>query len=150
MAEPFILFKLDHTTYGIPSQLVQQMEMVEDITPVPNTPDFVKGVVYTRGQVVPAIDLRLRFGFAAVPYDLRTRLIVIRHENRTVGLIVDTAREFILIDATLIQPPPEQIAGISGQYLSGIATLDGRVALILDIDALLQLATAVETPQYAC
>lgn len=148
MTKPFILFQLDNTTYGIPSEIVQQMEMVEQITPVPNAPSFVKGVVYSRGQVVPAIDLRLKFGFTAVPYTLRTRLIVIHNATRTVGLIVDSAREFILIGDEQIQPPPEQIAGVSGQYLASIATLDQRVVLILDIDALFSISTTKETLQH--
>lgn len=149
MAQPYILFKLENTTYGIPSNIVQQMEMVEQITPVPNSQKFVKGVVYSRGQVVPAIDLRLRFGFAEVPYNLRTRLIVIHNQKRTVGLIVDSAREFILLSTDSIQPPPDQISGVSGQYLAGIATLDKRVILILDIEALLELSQVVETEQSA-
>lgn len=149
MTDPYILFKLENTTYGIPSDIVQQMEMVEQITPVPNSPKFVKGVVYTRGQVVPAIDLRLRFGFPEIPYNLRTRLIVIHNQKRTVGLIVDSAREFILLPRDSIQPSPDQISGVSGQYLAGIATLEKRVVLILDIEALLALSSLVETEQSA-
>jgi purine-binding chemotaxis protein CheW len=137
MSEPFILFKLDNTTYGIPSKVVQQMEMIEKITPVPNAPSFVEGVVYTRGQVIPAINLRVKFGFEKIPYDLRTRLIVIHSQNRTVGLIVDTAKEFIVVPENSIQPPPEQISSSHNQYLSGIATLDHRIVLILDLEKLL-------------
>jgi chemotaxis signal transduction protein len=137
--EPYILFELAETLYGIPSQLVQQMEMIEQITPVPNAPSFVEGVVFSRGQVIPAINLRVRFGFEKVPYDLRTRLIVIQSDNRTLGLIVDTAREFLLIPKAAIQPPPEEISGLSGKYLAGIATLDKRIVLILDVHELLAI-----------
>ncbi|HEY9652427.1 MAG TPA: chemotaxis protein CheW, partial [Coleofasciculaceae cyanobacterium] len=103
--EPFILFELAGTTYGIPASVVQQMEMVEHITPVPNTPPFVEGVVFSRGQVIPAINLRVRFGFDKVAYDSRARLIVVHSKNRNVGLIADTAREFILISSDGVQPP---------------------------------------------
>jgi purine-binding chemotaxis protein CheW len=138
-SEPYILFELAETLYGIRSQLVQQMEMIEQITPVPNAPSFVEGVVFSRGQVIPAINLRVRFGFEKVPYDLRTRLIVIQSDNRTLGLIVDTAREFLLIPEASIQPPPEEISGLSGKYLAGIATLDKRIVLILDVHELLAI-----------
>jgi len=136
-ADSFILFELAGTNYGVRSQTVQQMEMVEEITPVPNAPPFVEGVIFSRGQVIPAINLRARFGFEKIPYNLHTRLVVINSGDRTVGLIVDTAREFVRIPDTAIQPPPEAVSGLSGDYLAGIATLDDRVVLILNIDEVL-------------
>ena len=69
--------------------------MVEHVTPVPNAPPFVDGVVFSRGQVVPAVNLRARFGFERAEYDLRTRLLVVQHGGRSVGLVVDAAREFV-------------------------------------------------------
>ncbi|MBD2483231.1 chemotaxis protein CheW [Planktothrix sp. FACHB-1365] len=135
--QPYILFELADTTFGIPSQIVQQMEMIEQITPVPNTLPFVEGVVFSRGQVIPAINLRVRFGLEKTSYNLRTRLIVIHSHHRTVGLIVDTAREFIAIPEQTIQPPPEGISNLSGRYLAGIATLGQRVILILNVEELL-------------
>lgn len=135
--ESYILFELAGTTYAIPSQLVKQMEMVERITPVPNALSCVEGVVFSRGQVIPAINLRLRFGFEKIPYDLRTRLIVIQTHDRTVGLIADTAREFIRIANDAIQLPPEAIADASEKYLVGIATVGDRIILILNVDELL-------------
>lgn len=145
-AEPYILFELAGTTYGVRSQVVQQMEMIEHITPAPNAPGFVEGVVFLRGQVIPAINLRQRFGFPKAPYDLRTRLIVVRAGSRVVGLIVDSAREFVSISSEQIQPPPEGIAGLSGAYLSGIATLGERLALILDIEAVIGRGEAASSP----
>src|SRR6185436_11949171 len=103
------------TTYGVRSSLVQQMEMVELITPVPNAPPFVEGVVFSRGQVVPVVNLRRRFGFEKVSNDLRTRLVVVAHGGRSVGLLVDSAREFVAIPADAIQPPPEALSGMSGK-----------------------------------
>ena len=135
--ETFIFFELAGTTYGIPSQVVQQMEMVERITPVPNALSFVEGVVFSRGQVVPVLNLRVRFGFEKIPYNIRSRLIVIHTNNRTIGLIVDTAREFISVNRSAIQPPPEAISGLRGRYLAGIATLGERVVLILNVEELL-------------
>ena len=131
--ESYILFELVGTTYAVPSQVVQRMEMVEQVTPVPNAPHFVDGVVFSRGRVVPAINLRRRFGFDRAEYDLRTRLIVVAHAERAVGLIVDAAREFISIPVEAIQPTPEGLAVTAGNYLAGIATLNGKVILILNI-----------------
>ena len=72
---------------------------------MPNAAHFVDGVVFSRGQVVPALNLRARFGFEKAPYDLSTRLLVVHAAGRSVGLIVDAAREFVSIDPASIQPP---------------------------------------------
>ena len=138
-SEPYILFKLKDTSYAIPSDLVQQMEMVETFTPVPNAPPFLEGLVFIRGRVIPAINLRARFGFPRIPYDLKTRLVVVRSDQRSVGLIVDVAREFMSIDKEDIQPPPERVTGLSGKYLKGIAGVGERLILILDVDEILSM-----------
>jgi purine-binding chemotaxis protein CheW len=138
--EPFILFELAGTTYGIRSQSVQQVELVEHITPVPNAPLAVEGVIFSRGQVVPAINLRARFGFEKRAHDLRTRLIVINTQQRVIGLIVDSAREFISIPAEAIQPPNDAISGMKGKYLEGIAMLGERLILILSVAEVIDLA----------
>ena len=138
-AEPFVLFELAGTTYGVRSRSVQQMEMVENMTPVPNAAPAVEGVVLARGQVIPALSLRVRFGFEKIPYDLRARLVVVSSGGRTIGLIVDTAREFVRIPAAAIEPPPEAITGLSGKYLEGIATIGGRMILILNLKEVVDL-----------
>jgi purine-binding chemotaxis protein CheW len=139
-AEPFIIFELAGTTYALPSRLVQQMEMTEHITPVPNAAPAVEGVVFSRGQVIPTVNLRTRFGFERIPFDLRTRLIVVSLRNRTIGLVVDSAREFLSIPSEAIQPPNEAISGLSGKYLDGIATLEDRMILILNLDEVINVA----------
>ncbi|MFY9558321.1 MAG: chemotaxis protein CheW, partial [Blastocatellia bacterium] len=90
--------------------------------------------------VIPAVNLRSRFGFEKIPIELRTRLIVVNIGGRAVGLIVDTAREFLLIPSDVIQPPSEAISGLSGKYLEGIATVEGRMILILSLDEVINLA----------
>ena len=145
VSEPFILFELVGTTYGVPSRAVQQVELVEQITPVPNAPPAVEGVIFSRGQVIPAVNLRVRFGFEKSPHDLRTRLIVINAKSREIGLIVDSAREFISIPSSAIQPPNEAISGLKGKYLEGIATLGERIILILSLDEVIDLAEVMVT-----
>ena len=130
---PFVFCELAGTTYAVESQAVQQMEMVEHITPVPNAPSFVDGVVFARGQVVPVVNLRARFGFPRAANDAKTRLMVVSHEGRTVGLLVDSAREFVTLPEEAVKPPPEAVTGLSGRYLTGIATMGDRVVLVLNI-----------------
>ena len=134
---PFIFCELAGTTYAVDSQAIQQVEMVEHITPVPNSPSFVDGVVFARGQVVPVVNLRARFGFPRATKDDKTRLMVVNHEGRIVGLLVDAAREFVTLAPEAIKPPPEAVTGLSGKYLVGIATVGDRVVLILDVEEVL-------------
>jgi len=136
--ETYILFGVAGATYAVPSRQVQHVEMVEAVTPVPNAAPFVDGVVFSRGHVVPVVNLRARFGFERAPADLRARLLVVQHETRRVGLLVDEAREFLAIDAAAIQPPGEAIAGLSGSYLEGIATLGDRLVLVLGLREVLE------------
>ena len=140
-SETYILFEIAGTTYGISSQSVQQMEMIEHITPLPNAPAFVEGVVFSRGQVIPALNIRNRFGFEKAPHTNRTRLIVANHRERLIGLIVDSAREFMSISSDAIQPPPDSIEGLSGKYLKGIVTLEERIVLVLDLDELVNVGS---------
>lgn len=146
IAESYILFEVAGSTYALRSQLVQQMEMVEHITPVPNAPSCVEGVVFSRGQVVPAVNLRRRFGFERKPHDLRTRLIVVAYNERIVGLVVDTAREFVSIPPAVIQPPPEGLSELSGKYLQSIATIGERLVLIVDLNEVLNFEDLTTSP----
>ena len=140
----YILFSVSGTTYALPSQDVAHVEMVEEVTRVPNAPAFVDGVVFSRGQVVPVVNLRARFGFERAAYDLRTRLIVVQAASRVIGLVVDSAREFVNIPPESIQPPHEALAGMSGRYVEGVASLgDKRLVLTLDLSRILNFAESL-------
>jgi len=135
--ETFILFSLAGTTYAVRSREVAHVEMLEHVTAVPNATAFLDGVVFSRGEVVPALNLRARFGFERAPYDLATRLLVVRSGERTVGLVVDAAREFAAIDPSTIQPPATALTGLSGRYLEGVANIGNRLILVLSVEAVL-------------
>jgi chemotaxis signal transduction protein len=129
----YILFGVAGTTYAVPSPQVQHIEMVEQITPVPNATHSVEGVVFSRGQVVPVINLRARFGFDRTAINQRSRLLVVQQGTRSIGLLADEAKEFVTIADASIHPPNEAIGNLSGSYLNGVATLGERVVLILDV-----------------
>jgi len=139
----YILFSVAGTAYALPSNQVAHVEMVEDITRVPNAASFVDGVVFSRGQVVPAVNMRARFGFERVPRDLRARLLVVQAGGRSVGLLVDACREFLTIPSTAIQPPGDGLTGIGARYISGIATLNDRLIVIFDLGTLLDSAEPI-------
>ena len=133
-SDSYILFQIAGSTYGVKSDSVHQIEMIEQVTPLPGAPPFVDRVVFTRGQVIPAINLRLRFGFDKLPYNVKSRLVVVNPAGRKVGLVVDAAREFVRIPASSIRPPHEVISAVNDKYLEGIATLGERIVLVLDIN----------------
>ena len=147
-ADTYILFELAGSAYGVKSKDVLHIDLLEHITPVPNTALAVDGVVFSRGQVIPALNLRVRFGFPRAANTNRTRLIFLRHEQRTVALIVDSAREFRTIPTDTIRPIEETLTGVNGNYVKGVATVGDRLVLLLDVAAVLKvdeasLATAV-------
>jgi purine-binding chemotaxis protein CheW len=135
--ETFIVLSVAGTAYAVRSHEVQHMDMVENVTRVPNAAPFVDGVVFARGQVVPAMNLRARFGFDRVPYNLRTRLVVVNSGGRSVGLVADEAREFLRLPLSSICPPQESLAGLSSPYVEGIASVNGRLILVLNLENLL-------------
>jgi purine-binding chemotaxis protein CheW len=139
-AETFIVLTVAGTAYAVRSHQVQHMEMVENVTRVPNAAPFVDGVVFSRGQVVPAVNLRARFGFERAAYDMRTRLVVVNTGGRSVGLVVDEGREFLRMSESTIRPPQESLAGLSGQYVAGVASVNGRLILVLDLENLLNFS----------
>jgi purine-binding chemotaxis protein CheW len=142
-ARTYILLSVAGTTYALHSHEVRHMEMVDQVTAVPNAPAFVEGVVFSRGQVVPVVNLRVRFGFDRIARDLRTRLLVVEVGGRTIGLLADQAREFVPIPEASIQPPSDAIGGLSGNYLDGVATLGDRIVLILNLRHVIESVPSV-------
>ena len=136
-SDQYILFTVAGTTYALPSSQIAHVDLVEHITSVPNAAPFVDGVVFSRGEIVPAINMRARFGFERAPLDLRTRFLVVNSEGRTVGLLVDACREFLRIDPASIHPPSEALSRGSDASITGIATKNERMIVILDLQQLL-------------
>lgn len=137
--ETYILFQLGDAYYGLRSRDVLHIDMLEHVTPVPNTAAAVEGVVFSRGQVTPALNLRVRFGLPNQPHTSRTRLIFLKIEQRSVAFIVDSAREFRSIPESAIRPIRETLHGVEGNYLTGVATVGDRFVLLLDLAAVLNL-----------
>ena len=140
LSQQFVLFELVNTTYALRSASVSRLEMIENVTPVPNATEALEGVVLSRGKIIPAVNLRARFGFPKIPYDIRTRLIVVEADNRTVGIVVDAAREFTTLPEDQIKPAPQAIANLDGDYLEGIASINGRMILVLRLEEILRIA----------
>ena len=137
--DTYILCQVGDTTYALESEKIKHLEMLEHVTPVPGAAPFVDGVIFTRGQVVAAVNLRRRFGLPDVPHTEQTRIIITRSHNRQVGLIVDSARKFQTIPAESIQPITEAVIGIDHHFLRGITEVNKQLVLLFDLDAILQV-----------
>jgi purine-binding chemotaxis protein CheW len=143
-AGKYLTFRLDREEFGIAVLQVRQIMALQDITAVPQTPDYVKGVMNLRGKVIPVICLRTRFGLAAVEYGPRASIVVVdvRAESSVmqVGIIVDGVSEVLNVAASDIEPPPDFGGAAAPSYLLGMAKSKDRVKILLDID---QLASQV-------
>jgi purine-binding chemotaxis protein CheW len=132
-----IVFRLHDEEYGVEVSQVRSIERLEHITRVPRTPKFVKGVINLRGVVTPIINLRSRFGLEEIDYTESTRIIIVAVGELEVGLIVDSANDVIDIPVDAIEPPPEVVGGVEAAYLRGVAKLEKRLLILLNLDKVL-------------
>lgn len=132
----FLTFALGKETYGIEIKCVTEIIGIQPITPLPETADYIKGVINLRGKVIPVVDVRLKFKKPAVSYDDRTCIIVIETQDIFAGLIVDNVAEVVFIEDEDIVPPPSYSAGMQNRYISGIGKTGGNVKLLLDCEQL--------------
>jgi purine-binding chemotaxis protein CheW len=132
--------------YGIDILRVQEIKGWSGVTSVPRTPDYVLGVMNLRGVIVPVIDLRRRFGLEAREFDASTVVVVVRvqleHGTKTVGIAVDGVSEVCSFTSDAVTTPPKTGGRIEQAFASGLATVEGRMVTILDIDALIASALA--------
>jgi purine-binding chemotaxis protein CheW len=142
-------FRLDNEDYAIAITKIQEIILMKPITRIPQVPDFIEGLINLRGSVIPIINLRKRFGLATREVDDETRTIVVNIHDKTVGCIVDAVTQVMRINRDQIQPPPLSVLAISHQYIAGLARLDDRLMIILDIERLFDEQSSVVTGQWA-
>ncbi len=132
-----LVFGLDENEYAIEIDVVQGIERLMNITRVPRTPSFVKGVINLRGVVTPVIDLRARFQLPLRTDDEQSRIVIVSMEQFDVGLIVDTAYDIIDVPRERIESQPEVVGSIASEFIAGIAKVDGRLLSLLDLPKVL-------------
>ncbi len=131
-------FQVGRETYGVTITSLQEIVRVPEITAVPDAPDYMEGVINLRGKIVSVIDLRKRFGDKAITSSRRNRILVIEHQGRLCGLIVDSASEVLKIPASDVEPSAEVFhEGLNS--VTGLAKHQGRLIVLLDMDKLLEL-----------
>ena len=137
----YLTFQLAEEGYGIGILKVREIIGMLPVTPVPQTPMFLKGVINLRGQVIPVVDLRLKFGLPEEEYTERTSIIVVEVKglsvNIPIGIVVDTVSEVINIQALEIEPPPAFGSTIDTNFILGMAKTGDGVKILLNIDFVL-------------
>lgn len=135
----YLLFNIGNEMYGINIMIVTDIIELQKITEVPDMPDYIKGVINLRGKVIPVMDLRLRFGMEARPYDDRTCIIIVNVESNSIGFIVDTVSEVKDILENDIDPPPNfKKDNARDRYISGLGKVDEEVKILLDVKKILE------------
>lgn len=133
--EQYIEFAIEKEQYAIRIQDIHEIIKIQDITEIPNVTPYVKGVINLRGKIVPVISLRILFQLPDKEYTRSTRIIVVHHQEDTVGVIVDRVNKVATFSD--IQLPPERVGGVDGNYFAGIGITGSGLVGILKLDEVL-------------
>jgi purine-binding chemotaxis protein CheW len=136
-SQEFLTFTLGPEEYAIDILRVQEIRGYDQVTAIANSPDFIKGVINLRGAIVPIVDLRIKFNLPSVTYDQFTVVIILNVKDRIVGVVVDSVSDVIALASQDIRPAPDFGGSFDTQYLMGLATVDERMLILVDIERLL-------------
>jgi purine-binding chemotaxis protein CheW len=134
-----VSFVIENEEFGIDILKVEEIIRVISITKIPNTPDFVEGVVNLRGRVIPVIDLRTRLGHSRREHDNNTSVMVVNVNGMTLGFIVDSVKEVLRISKSITEPPPSITSGVNSDYITAVGKLENRLLILLDLEKVLDL-----------
>jgi purine-binding chemotaxis protein CheW len=137
VTEHLVTFFLDREEYGMDVRQVQEIRRLTEITTVPRAPEFIRGVINLRGRILPVLDLKLKLGLGEVAASRAARIVVVRVRERLIGLLVDGASQVPKIPVSRIEPPPEEVVERGGDYIRGVAKLDDRLIILVDLERLL-------------
>lgn len=137
MAEvQLVIFSLGSEEYGVDIMQVKEIVNYKEPVKVPNTPNFIEGIINLRSEIIPIINLKKRFSIAGDQIGEQTRIIVMNIDSKKVGFIVDNASEVISINIENIEPAPDIVAGVDRKYITGIGKSEERILIILELDKL--------------
>src|SRR5579864_3436204 len=128
-----VSFRLGGEEYGVDIAQVQEIIHMVEITHVPRAPHFMEGVINLRGQLIPIIDLRTRFGMQRAEHTKSTRIVVTEIGSKRVGIVVDSVSEVLNIPLDQVEPAPDMIAGVGTEYIQGVGKVTDRLIILLDL-----------------
>ena len=133
-----VVFHLDNEEYGVDIMKVNVIEKYQEIVKVPNSPEYVEGIINLRGEILPIFNLRKKFGLREKLVDENTKIIVVFLGQMKVGFIVDSVSQIINIDDTQTEAAPRIVTGVSRRYIQSVAKIDERMIVLLDVDLMLE------------
>jgi purine-binding chemotaxis protein CheW len=142
--EQIITFNVGKEDYGVGIQIVKEVIRQREITRLPKAPAFVKGVINLRGDVIPVIDLREKFGLEEEEFTDKTRVIVVEVDRKSIGMIVDSVSHVVRLSRGQIEPPPPLVGGVSGEFIRGVGKLGERLIVLLNISRILTIEEKIE------
>ena len=137
--QQLVVFDLADEGYGVDISAVREIIRLQEITQVPRTPEFVEGVINLRGKVIPVIDLRKRFGLTVEAESQDNRIVVVDIGDQDIGVVVDAVTEVLRIPTDSVEPPASVITTDGSDYLLGIAKLESRLIILLDLRKVLSV-----------
>ena len=132
-----VTFRLEQEEYAVDILKVQEINRMKEITRVPNTPAYVEGVINLRGKVIPVINLRSKFSLTGKDNDTQSRIMIMDIQGITIGLVVDSVSEVLRIPASIVEATPPMASDINTEFITGIAKLEDRLIILLDVDRLM-------------
>jgi len=132
-----VAFKLGREEYSVSILQVQEIKRITDITRVPHTPDYIKGVINLRGSVLPVIDLKKRLNLPQQAPTEDTRIIIVKVDELSVGMIVDAVSEVMTINQEDIDAPDVVVGNVASNYLSGVGKLENRLLILLNLEEII-------------
>lgn len=145
----YLSFQLGREEFCLEILKVQEIRSYVDITPIANTPDYIKGLLNLRGEVVPILDLRMRLHFKHIEYNEFTVVIILNLQGHNVGIVVDSVSDVIALNLDQVRELPEVISSVQTKYITGVVTIDMRTLVLIDVERLLnrdELHAAVSQP----
>lgn len=139
-----ISFMVGKEEYGLEILTVKEVIRIREITRIPKAPVFVKGIINLRGDVIPIIDLREKFGLEIQEYTTMTRVIIVEVDGKSIGMVVDSVSQVIRIEKDQVEPPPPLIGGISAEYLRGVGKIGEKLIIMLNIDKILTVDEKID------
>jgi purine-binding chemotaxis protein CheW len=139
----FLTFALGQEEYGVEILKIQEIKGFSAITPLPNAPPYVRGVLNLRGTIVPIVDLRKKFGMPEEAYTKFTVIVVVQVKGQTLGFIVDAVSDVLTVTGADIQPTPDLHGQVDTSFINGLARANEKLVILLDIDKVLTAAEAV-------
>lgn len=140
-AGEYLTFNLGSEQYGMDILKVQEIRGVDAITPIVNTPDYLKGVINLRGKIVPIVDLRMKLHLAKAEYNETTVVIIINLSGRFVGIVVDGVSDVTVLNDEVIRDVPSMVNNFDTEYVVGLATIGSSLIIMIDIEKMMDAQT---------